>query len=1073
MELFNLFINLKNVSMKRITSILVFLVFIGCLAFSQEVQITGTITSAEDGSVLPGVSVLVKGTQKGTTTDVDGKYKIAVTPDATLVFDFVGMQSQEVAVGQQTVINLAMESETLAVNEVVVTAIGIQRSVKSLGYSVTSVSSDKANVKSEPDMLKALQGKVPGVDIKVSQGAPGSATKINIRGNSSFYGSNQALIVVDGVPYSNDQVTTSDQTQGNGGAYSNGLSTLDPNSIESISVLKGSAAAALYGSRAANGVLIVKTKSGKTSQSKRGMEVTYNTSFAWETIANLPDYQNTYGNGSNFTYANSNGSWGPRFDSQDSIPVWPVYLATFPELFPASGNIEYKAQPDNVKSLFKTGQIFENSLSVAGGDEKNSFSATVSSMNQDGYIPNSSFDRYGISVGGSSKLTNGLIVGGNLSYTKTNQIGGFFGENQFDGAASSFARSLFLGRTWDMSLPYEDPATGYPVSTNPAQYDNPLWSNEHNTNTTLTDRTVAGINLSYNITNWLTVSYQLGTNNIALNRKEVTDIGSRAAAGTGQIIEDNFNKRELESNFLVTLGHSLGTDFSLKAVLGHNVNQQTTNRQAYKGNIIISPGIYDIDNTQNVIPWGGIYSQRRLWALFGDVSLGYKDWAYLTLTGRNDWSSTLPEENNSYFYPAISGSFVFTEALGIPDNILNFGKIRASYAMVGNDADPYSLSNVYELSDPFLGQPTITTPNTGNNPSLKPEMVKETELGTELQFFNSRIGLDFTWYNKISTDMIAPVPVPASSGFEYAYMNFGEMRNRGVEIGLDLVPVKTTGGFTWDLYASFTKNKNKVLSLMEGVDRLAIDNLGIEGLTPTIEPDYAYGVFRGSYALRDSASGALIIDPITGFPYLASDEKVIGDPNPDFNLGLTNTFSYKGITLSFLFDWKQGGDIYSVTISSLLGRGVTKDTEERETSVIIPGVYGDNQGTVYKDNLGNPITNRTSIVVNDLYFYPGGNETTFAINGAGEYQIYDGTVYRLRELSIGYDLPKKWIEKIKIGRINISAVGRNLWYYAPNVPEYTNFDPEINGFGSTNLQGLDLSCAPTARKFAINLKVIF
>jgi TonB-linked SusC/RagA family outer membrane protein len=1039
---------------------------------AQTKTISGTVISSQEGEgVIPGVSVTVPGTTIGAITDAKGKYTVAVPQDATtLVFSYIGMKRQEVPIGNRSTVDVTMESDILNLSEVVVTAVGIQRSAKSLGYSVSSVSSEQAVVKSEPDMLKAIQGKVPGVDIRVSQGAPGSATKINIRGNSSFYGNNQPLIVVDGVPYSNDQVTTSDQTSGNGGAYSNGLSTLDPNSIESVSVLKGSAAAALYGSRASNGVLVIKTKAGSASTANRGLEVTFNTSYALEDIANLPIYQNSYGAGSDFTYANSNGSWGARFNSRDSVPVWPTYLNVFPQLFPSSGNMKYQPYPDNVKQLFDQGTIAENSLTISGGDAQNRFSATASALNQDGYIPNSSFDRYSISVGGSSKLNNGLNVSGNLAYTKSDQLGGFFGENQFDGAASSFARTLFLARSWDMSLPWEDPKTGKPVSTNPSQYDHPLWSDYHNTIGTLTDRTVAGINLDYNIASWFNVSYMLGFNNIQLNRKEVTDIGSRAAAGTGRIIEDSYNKRELESNFLMTFAKSIGQDFSLKAVLGHNVNQRTTNRQAYSGSIIISPGIYDIDNTQDVVPYGGDYSQRRLWAVFGDFSLDYKEWAFLNITGRNDWSSTLPKENRSYFYPSISTSVIFTDALGIQSNILNFGKVRASFAQVGNDADPYSLYDTYTLGDPFLGRPTITTPSTGMNPKLKPESSKEVELGTELQFFKSRVSLDFTWYNKVSSDMIAAVPIPSASGFNYAYLNFGEMRNRGVEIGVNLVPVSLSNGLKWTLFTSFTKNNNEVLSLMEGVDRLSISNLGID-VTPTIEPGYAYGSFRGSYALRDN-SGNLIINPATGFPFLALDEKIIGDPNPNFLLGLTNTFSFKGFTLSALIDYKDGGDIYSVTVQSLLGRGVTKDSEDREHSWIIPGVYGDNQGNVYTDE-GTPIQNQTSVTTNDLYFYGGGYETTFAINSAAEFSLFDGTVYRLREVSLGYDFPKKWIEKIKLGNLNLSVVGRNLWYFAPNVPKYTHFDPDINGFGSTNLSGIDLSCAPTARRIGFNLKVTF
>lgn len=1057
--------------MRKLSFLLVLLLLTAMQVLAQR-TITGKVTSADDQNGIPGVTVLVKGTNNGVLTDINGKYSINVPKDAVaLQYSFVGMTKQEITLTASDVVDVVMQSEATKLEGVIVTAVGIQRSTKSIGYSVSTVNTESLEARSEPDMLKSLQGKVPGVDIRVGQGAPGASSKISIRGSSSFYGSNQPLIVVDGVPYSNDQVSTSSQTTGTGGAYSSGLSTLDPNNIETMTVLKGSAAAALYGSRASNGVLLITTKAGKTGEANRGLEVTYSTSLAQEKIANLPDYQNTYGNGSNFAYTNANGSWGSRFDSQDSIPVWPDYLSAFPELFPSSGNMKYQAQPDNVKSLFQTGTVYENSLSVTGGDGKNSFSSTLSSLNQNGYIPESKFNRYSMSVGGRSKLNNGLNVAGNLSYSHTEQIGGFFGENQFAGAASSFARSLFLGRTWDMTLPYENPKNGYPVSALGDQFDNPFWSYKHNKITTNTDRTVAGVSMDYNLNSWFNVAYNLGVNNMQMNRMEVTDIGSRGAAKTGEIKEDNYFNREIESNLLITLAHQLGSDFAIKAILGHNVNQRTSKRQAYDGKVIMVPGVYDIANTRDVVTSSNGYSQRRLYGVFADLSLSYKSWLFLNVVGRNDWSSTLPKANRSYFYPAVSTSFVFTDALGIKSNVLSLGKIRASYAQVGNDASPYSLQDVFYLGNPFNGKFTLTTPDTRNNPNLKPERSAETELGTELQFFEGRIGIDFTWYNKLSSDMIAAVPMPNSSGYYYQYMNFGEMRNRGIELGLNLVPLQLKNGLKWEIYTSFTKNESEVISLTEGIERLNLADLGI-GITPTIEPGYAYGAFRGDYALRD-ASGNLIIDPVTGFPYLAPDQKIVGDPNPDFVMGITNTISYKGFTLSALWDWRQGGDLYSVTINSLLGRGVTTDTEDREHSWIIPGVYGKADGTLITDGSGNAIPNRTGVTTNDLYFYGGGNETTFAINGASEFEIYDATVFRLREVTIGYDLPKKWLQKAKIGRVNLSVSGRNLWYFAPNVPSGTNFDPDISNYGSSNVQGIDLSCAPTARRLGVNLKITF
>jgi TonB-linked SusC/RagA family outer membrane protein len=1056
--------------MKKVLLLFAFLCFIGMQVFAQR-TVTGTVTSADDGMGLPGVSVLVKGTNVRTVTDVNGAYSISAPADATaIIFEFMGMETQEVAISGD-VVNAVLKSTDIAIDDVVVTAIGIKRSAKSLGYSVSTVNTESISGTAEPDLLRSIQGKVPGVDIKVGQGAPGSASRINIRGISSFYGGNEPLIVVDGVPYSNDQVTTSNQASGNGGAYSSGLSTLDPNNIESMTVLKGSAAASLYGSRASNGVIVIKTKSGKSNNARKGLEVTLVTSYATEKISNLPDYQNTYGNGSNFQFSNANGSWGSRFDSQDSIPVWAPYLAAYPELFPASGNMKYQAYPNNVKDLFRTGVIKENSLSIAGGDDKNTFSATASMLDQDGYIPDSKFQRYSIGVGGTSKLTNGLRASGNMSYSTNKQVGGVFGENQFNGAASSFARNLFLGRAWDIAgLPYED-KLGLPISTNPAQYDNPLWSWKHNQIISKTDRVVANMSLDYDITSWMNISYAFGANSVSLNRKEITDIGSIAASGKGQIVEDNYKKTELESNLLLTFARKIGDNLSIKAIIGHNVNQRYTTRHSYTGTNLIAKGIYDINNTQNQVASGGGTEERRLWALLADISIGYKDWLFLTIDGRNDWTSTLPTSSRSYFYPSFMTSFVFTEALGIKNNILNFGKVRVNYAIVGNDADPYALINTFSVGYPFLGQNTITTPNTAKNPDLKPERTAELELGAELQMFNSRLGIDFTWYNKISTDMIAPTPVPGASGYTAKYMNFGKMRNRGIELGVNINPLKLSNGLKWDIITSFTKNVNRVLELNKDVERLNVASLGID-VTPVIEPGYAYGSFRGNYALRDDA-GEYIINPGTGFIYLSSDEKIVGDPNPDFILSITNNFSWKGFSLGVLWDWKKGGDIYSVTMTSLLGRGVTKDTEDREHSWIIPGVYGKPDGTLYYDANGNTIRNRTGVTTNDLYFYPGGTETTFAINAASEFEIWDATVFRLREITLGYELPKKWVEKVKMGRVNISVYGRNLWYFAPNVPTYTRFDPEINGFGSTNVQGIDLSCAPTGRRFGVNLKLTF
>ena len=583
--------------MKKALLLIAFL-YIGMhFLLAQTVQIKGTVTSAEDGSPIPGAAIQIKGTLYGVITDSNGKFQLDVPKGSqSLIVSFIGMKSIEITIGDKTELNIALEPDVIGLDEVIVTALGIQRSQKSLGYTVSSLSGDETVMKSEPDLLRAIEGKLPGVDIKSTQGAPGASTRINIRGFSSFFGNNEPLIVVDGIPYSNDEVVTSNQVSGNGGAYLSGLATLDPNTIEDVNILYGGTAAALYGSRAANGVIIIKTKAGSTGKimAKKGIGVTFNSSTGWEKISNLPEYQNTYGNGAEFNYSNANGSWGPRFDSMDSIPVWPAYKKAFPNLFPGD-SVAYVAQPNNVKSLFRTGHIYENSITISGANDRSSFNTTASMLNHYGYIPESEFDRYSFSLGGMTKLNEKFTASSNFSYSRVNQIGSFFGENQFDGAASSFARNLFLGRTWDMTLPYED-KDGRPVSTNPAQYDHPLWAFKHNKITTISDRTMMGLNLDYTFLPWISLKYSIGINNYTLNRKEVTDIGSRAAAGLGQIKEANYVNTEIESNFYIFMVKQINQNINLKATLGHNVNQRTSTEQNYIGKEIIFPGIYDIDN---------------------------------------------------------------------------------------------------------------------------------------------------------------------------------------------------------------------------------------------------------------------------------------------------------------------------------------------------------------------------------------------------------------------------------------------------------------------------------------------
>ncbi len=1057
----------KIIVMRKITIMLAFLLFAGLnFAYAQTKTISGTVSS-DNGSGLPGVTVLVKGTTNGTVTDVNGKYSLQVKTSATtLVFSFVGMKTQEIAIDGKTTINVVMKASALSLSQVVVTALGISRKTKALGYAVTTVKPNKLNQEAQPDIIRSLAGKVAGVDITSSSGAPGSSTRITIRGNSSFYGNNQPLFIVDGVPYSNYNFTTSDLNSG-GGAYASGISTLDPNDIKSITVLKGAAAAALYGSRASNGVVVIETKSGN-AEVKKGIEITISSGFANEEISNLPDYQNTYGAGTNFIYANANGSWGPRFDSQDSIATWPMYKAAFPQM---GDSMPYVAQPNNVSSLFRTGHVAENSITITGGTNKTNISMTASLLGNDGYIPNSSFKRKSVNLGGNTILTNGLILNSSFGYTTSTQIGGRFGNNQSSaaGTASSFARTLWLARNWYMQLPYPNPATNANITPNgPGQFDNPLWSWQHNTITTKVDRMVFNVGLHYKITNYLTAKGLFGSNTFFQRRKQIIDIGSRAADGKGSLITDDIRTNEIESTLLLAFNKDLFKGIHLVARVGWSLNQRVIERKSIFGKEFIAANIFTMDNTTNVTPNGSGFSQRRLYGFFYDMSFSFKHYLYLNFTGRNDVSSTLPVKNRSYFYPGFSGSFILSQALGIESDAINFIKLRGSWAKVGNDAGPYLINTIYPLrsgSFPFKGIPGQTVSNTLLDPNLTPEFTKELSFGTDVTLFENRVKFDVTWYNKVTSNQIVTIQIPASSGYDYFHTNAGALQNRGWEVGLNLVPLKFDNGFNWNIYTTFTKNVSKVTQLPAGTKRVILAGL-FGDPEPVFEVGQPYGILRGSVDARDS-KGNLLINPATGVLIRAKENQTIGDPNPDYLIGVTNSFSYKGLSLNFVVNYTHGGDLYSNSIISMLGRGVTKDTKDREHSYVIPGFYGDpNTGKPLLDANGKEIPNITQVSENDLYF-----GESFAINGASEWGVYDATVLRLSTISISYDIPKKLLTKIHITGLTITLSGNNLWFYAPHIPKYTNFDPNINGYGNSNVQGIEYSNAPSVRRYGVNLRI--
>lgn len=1083
--------------MKRLLLILPMALLCLAAATAQR-TITGTVAD-DTGQPLIGANVIIKGTATGTVTDLDGTYSIMLPEGRnTLIFSYTGYATQEVEVGPSNVLDVTL-TEGVVLETAVVTALGIERDEKSLGYAVQSLEGDQIQQVAEPDPLRALQGKVAGVNILGSSGAPGSATRITIRGNSSLLGNNQPLIVVDGIPYDNSEYRTNLGLNG-GGAYANRMADIDPNNIETINVLRGAAAASLWGSRAANGVIMITTKTG--SRQKKGLGVSLSSTLAFEEIANLPDYQNTYGTGTNFNYQQVNGSWGAPFvgtkpyATLTEIPHWYQGRPGFEELDGVM--VPYRAYPDNVAKLFQTGVTSDNAITITNGGENTSIGATLSYLNNEGYVPNTRFTRAAFSVGGSAQLSDRFSLSANLNYTRTDQDGvisgvGALGSNN----PSAFARSLYLGRNWDVhGQPFQNPVdNGSEFMVGRGTADNPLWSYRNAGFRADVDRIASVLNARYSLPGGFALNYRIGINAYSQRNSEFIRPGSTGPSsnpGVGQVIDHDIAYQEIESNLFLEYETSLSNSLTLNALVGQNLNQTTVDQQAFQGLNYVIFDIDDLDNTNSVVPYlppdGSPGFQRsRLTGLYSEFRFGFNSWAYLNLSGRNDWSSTLPIDNRSYFYPSASASFSILDALAISPTNIDFVKLRAGWAQVGNDTDPYLLNRVYNvngvlvtnpaptISFPFTQTggstvPALTLTDIERNPDLKPERTNELEVGLDVRLFGGRVTLDATYYDKRSKDQIATVSVPNSSGFEQYLTNFGEISNKGIEVALGITPFRRENGFTWNTFTTFTRNRNVVESLTEGVSEIQIEQgSSFAGEVITVHrPGQEFGLLLGSVNLRDE-EGNLLIDRSNGQLIRAPQPDIIGNPNPDFRLGFVNTFSWKGLSLRAVLDWQQGGDLYSNTVLSLLGRGVTKDTEDREVNVVIPGVYGDpNTLEPVLNEAGEKIPNQTMVEINTLYF-----GETFAINGANEWAVFDASYLKIRELALSYALPRRLLESTPFTGVSLSLTGRNLWFWAPGFPEHTNFDPEVNQFGSTNKQGIEYSATPTVRRYGVSLKVQF
>ena len=1032
-------------------------------ALAQDVTVSGRVTSSDDGSTLPGVSVQVKGTTRGATTDASGNYRVSAPANSRLVFSFIGFTSQEISVGNQTTINVALVSGSQNLDEIVVTAQGIERDKRSLGYSIQEVSGTALSQRSEPNVLNALQGKVAGVSITTASGAPGASTNINIRGITSFTGNNQPLIVVDGIIFSNDVNNTQNTLFGS--TPSNRLADINPESIESLSVLKGPAAAVLYGSRASAGAIVITTKSGRNQNNKT--EVTLNSSYNVQNVYGLPQYQNSYGQGTLNNFVPTSGaSWGPSFSALTSV------TNTQGKVVP------YQAYPSNIRDFYRQGSILQNSVNIASGDQNRNYILAIGNTVQQGIIPNTKFNRTNIQLGGESKLQNGLKISGTGTYVQTVQQG-IPGGN----GGSAFGQLTAIPRSYNLpGETYQDTLTGRSIYFNPTA-NNPNWSLYNETLNSQVDRFFGNFQLGYDVTKWLNVSYRVTGDTYTDRRKFVEQIGS-ARAPTGQVTQDNFFRSEINGDLLINARKEnlFLNGLNANLLLGNNINQRKAQEVYLDGSTLTIPGFTNISNASVYTASFENSTLRRLVGYYGQLSLSYNNYLFLELSGRADQSSTLPKANGTYFYPGASVSFVPTDAFKINSDVLSYAKVRASIAKVGRDADPYLLSSVYGTAGYGNNVASVNFPlsvNGGSIPgfgigsrigsnALTPEFVQSYEFGVNVGLFKNRINVDATYFNSQSTNQIFNVAISNSTGYDTRTTNVGSLRNKGLELVISGTPVRVAG-FKWDVALNYTLIRNLVESIAPGVKSAGIPGNGFIGSTPSIREGYPYGVIVGNansrvqttdikaanYDASGQYNGQYLVNAITGGFAPTVANSVISTPQVRYTAGLTNTFSYKGLALSILVDTRQGGQILSFGAAAQRSNGALYATGiDRDQPRILPGVVPvtASDGTVsYKPN-------NIQIPAQTYWAGIGGLQS--------EATVFDATVYRVREASLNYTLPKGLLNKTPFGAISVGISGRNLFFFAPHFIG----DPELNTQGAGNIQGLDLQGPPNTRNFGVNLR---
>jgi TonB-linked SusC/RagA family outer membrane protein len=1065
-----------------------FLLLLTLQVIAQDRTVTGRVTAKEDGLPIPGVSVKLKGATLGTQTGADGRYSLSIpTAVSTLQFSFIGYATQEVATGADNTINVELVVDNNMLGEVVITALGVSREKKALGYSATTVGNEEINRASPVNIIQGLQGKIAGVDISTTSGAPGGSSKVVLRGFSSIAGNNQPLYVIDGVPVNNSRPGGSSPSRSIGDLeenfdFGNAANDINPTDIESVTILKGAGATSLYGSRGTNGVIVITTKKGQAGKFK----VDFSSSASFSTVAVVPKFQDKFGQGwDGVDIISENGNWGPAYDG--ALRPWGAVVNNSQLLR------NYSYIKNNYRDAFDLGGEFSNTIALSGGNDASTFNLSYGNVGSNGMMPgdNDSYKRNSLSLRGST-IYKAFTATASVNYVGKNSRFVEVGQGDSGIGANFYEEILQIPG----NVPIKELQDYKNLYFNVDNYftpfaENPYYPLFENGSKFKSDRAYGNVDFKYKVNDLLTFQFQQGgdlTNSAdkiwhAKNNPSpgswnagANVEGATRQADVGNVVEGSEKYFEYDSKLHALFQKRINTTWDVNGLVGLNYNDRGYRTLYTSVEDLAIGGFYSLSNSANSPESIENDSHRRLFGTYASATLGYKGYAYLTLNARNDWSSTLPKGANSYFYPGANASLVLSDVFDMSSTKISFFKVRASWGQTGSDTSPYRVNNVLNTSIipvrgggttinfPVNGVPGFSIANTLNNDVLRPEISTETEFGTEFRILNNRIGFDLTYYHKINNDQILPIDASPSSGYKFIIVNFGKVRNRGIELAMNASPVKSSG-FNWDLGYTFTRNRNTVLELPEGLNQVLIETAyDAKMLAKVGQP---LGVFEAP-VIKTDPDGHPIVNPTNGLGVAAEGDSYYGSAQRDFTMGLTNSFSYKGFSLGVALDWRKGGVFYSGTANLLNFVGADpKTTYNDRKPFIIP-----NSVLEITDAAGNVTGYRENDVpvsedFIDDYYYDSTNKALSYKNN-----ILDKSYLKLRDVTLSYALPKSVAGKLRADAASITVFGKNLMTWLPKGNR--SIDPELSNYGNDlSSEFGEFRTGPSTRFFGASLKVTF